>query len=243
MKKNFLIILVLVCALNIVACSNGKDGTFAKRTNGGESEKEEVSSYEKDFEKLKELVNDKKYEEAEIFWGNSSLASDSRCSSYDSEPRKYLFYAEGMNYLNKTKYGDAYDLLSERCRGFLNTDEILNEIDSKVGVLDGVYMNMSVGFEGMYMAISHGRVALEISSDGAIPSEVYYDYILCDYTFTTGKTTFAIRNSVTDDTSTFYVFASYSRDSIIMGSLKDVGQYNTFAGGYKRVSDNVPAAK
>ena len=238
MKKNFLIILVLVCALNIVACSNGKESTFAKTTNNEESEKEEVSSYEKDFEKLKELVNDKKYEEAEIFWGNSSLASDSRCSAYDSEPRKYLFYAEGMNYLNKTQYGNAYDLLSKYCLGFLNTEEVLNEIDNKVGYLDGVYMNISVGYDGMYMILSHGKAAFEPGAD-AIPESVYYQNTLCDYTFTTGETTLGVTNY-----GDFYVFSSsYDRDTIMMAALKDASTYSTYSGVYKRVSDNVPAAK
>lgn len=99
--------------------------------------KEPAENQHDDYAKLVELTTSGDYQEAIDFYNNSNL--NNTFEGY-SDSKKYFFYAEGMLWYKKSFYGDAYDILTENCQGFLDTDAIIQKIDDKVGFLDGVYI-------------------------------------------------------------------------------------------------------
>ncbi len=185
-----------------------------------------------DYKKMVELTTNGKYQSAKEFYNNSSLSQ--KFEGY-SDSKKYYFYAMAMLEYEAKMYVDAYEMLEKHCKGFLNADEILSEIDSKIGCLDGVYMNQSVSYDGMYVIIDHGSVAMGIYSSEDLAEGVYYIFELRGYTFTTGKETLAVDNyifsTISDNGDSFLIAAEYG------------SQYKTFSGVYKRIDIPTPPRK
>lgn len=200
-----------------------------------------LSIQEEDFDKLVEMVMAENYKEAMEFYDQSSL-SDTFEGYEDS--KTYFFYAQALlNYENGI-YGEAYDLLAEYCQGFLEADQIRQEIDSKIGSMDGVYVNKSVDYE-MYIIINKGLVAMEFESQQFVNKSISYLESLCKYTFTTGKETFAVCSSMRGEVSDVsYIMATIGEngDSFILGAPEG-SDNTTFSGAYERTSLKIPSKK
>lgn len=193
---------------------------------------EEADKIQNEYNQLVELAKDKKYEEALSFYNSSSL-SDSFEGYSDS--KKYFFYAQAMQNYSMTYYGEAYEMLDEYCRGILDTDDVLKDIEDKVFYLDGLYKNESLNYS-MYMSIYHGLVSVEIEDN---PKDTMYLDTLMDYEFTTGKKVFAMgANAVMGRASTpEYVIEELDGGKLLVGGAPE-GNNTTYSGVYKKVSNS-----
>jgi hypothetical protein len=221
-----------VIQFTIVLPKTGTDSTV------GQSKAETKSEYEQ----LVQYCVDGDYTAAQKLYDSSSTIKNSE--NKDSA-KKYYLYAEGMDYYNNGVYGTAYKLLSQYATGLLKADETLANIEKKLGSLDGVYENQSVGYSGMYMIIKNGRVELDTySSFGSksISDPVYYLDSLIDYTFTTGKSTYAISNGNINKNDVQYIMATINGDSITLAAPAG-STYTTYSGVYKKTEYPAPSAK
>ncbi|WP_292212069.1 hypothetical protein [Butyrivibrio sp.] len=197
-----------------------------------QKKKQEVADKIQDeYDQLVELAKNKKYEETISFYNSSSLSE-----SFDgySDSKKYFFYAQAMQYYDMTYYGEAYETLDKYCRGILDSDDVLKDIEDKVFYLDGLYKNESLKYS-MYMSIYHGLVSVEIEDN---PKDTMYLETLMDYEFTTGKKVFAMGSkAVMGKASTpEYVIEEMSGGKLLVGGAPE-GAYTTYSGVYKKVSN------
>lgn len=192
-------------------------------------EQSAVDAKDSDYEHLVNLVEEKKYDEAVSFFRSSSL---NETSDGYSDSKKYFFYAEGMQFYEETYYGDAYKILSKHCKGLLDADKTTEEIVSKVGNLNGVYLNKSNEYSTLYIIINNGSVAKQFDKvEGASYSDSLFD---C----TDGSGIYSIGTYYVKDGET-YTITNISDNKI---SVKAVaGGYDTFAGEYEKTNKALPS--
>lgn len=191
---------------------------------------------EEDYNKIVQLVEDDKYQDAMDFYSSSSLSDD--FEGY-SDSKKYYFYSMAMLDYENGLYGEARDMLSEQCNGFLDSDNVVKEIDKKIKKYNGVFKSKSVDYD-MFVVINNGMVSFEFNSD-YFSSGLTYVYSLKKHTFTTGEEAMAICDA---NGKVQYIISNLQSDNSGFLVAAPVGStYTTFSGAYTKTNHNIPKKK
>lgn len=200
------------------------------------------------YEKVQQLIEEKKYVEAmEILQGNQVLLDyqDSRLA---------LDYCRGMIAAGYTRYGSAIEYLKDvvaKNKDYRDTDEQLQAIYDIVSKYDGTYYCDHLKYPGRgigyYIFVKDGKVATELETTYQDGEEVYYMYDLVEKQFSTGKKELMIGSAVYKDrklteTEYEYSFMENANGTITVISY-ETNEYSTFNGIYHKTSSKTPKSK
>lgn len=250
MKK--IVVTLLLCLQGICICSCGSNGESSESITSTEIEEieeetEEVVEEEDDglikintdteeCQNMIHLINEGNYGDAQAYY--ESLLLEQSDEQY-ANLLAYCLCAIAMEYYEEGSYNSTYHYLEYVYMIDLETNLDLQAIRAdvleKTSELNGVYGNISMGYDGMYLVINGPYAELMVGGE-SIPSEVEYGYTLMNYEFTTGEKAYLLKSMVDDSSS--YIF-TINDGNILLGSAGD-SDIIVFSGAYELMTTELP---
>lgn len=252
MKK--IVVTLLLCLFGICICSCGSNGESSESITSTEIEEieepteevtEEVVEEEDDeliitdteeCQNMIRFINEENYEDAQAYFESLSLEqSDEQYAILLA----YCLCAIAMEYYEDESYNTAYYYLEYvytiDLKTNLDLQVIREDILEKTSEINGVYDNISMGYDGMYLIINGPYAELMIAGQ-SLPSEVEYGYTLLNYEFTTGEKAYLLKSMVDDSSS--YIFM-IEDGNLRLGSAGD-SDIVVFSGIYELMTTELP---
>lgn len=260
MKKKLFFVLTTLVMASLVACGGKGEGNKKEssketvldksemndKTSEDEIETSETNtettevSEEELIEEFKKLIEEKKYEEAVDFYFFKQLGK--KHNDTNDEVEKYYSYAEACRHFEGGGYVQSYDIFTEKCVDFLDSNDKIKQIEEKIFVLNGVYENKSVGYDGMFIYLKNGKACTDLIGTGEPntppASSAYYNYELSDYVFTTGESVFGIYDGYAAEMPKYVV--QIMDDGSLLVLAPEGSSYSTFSGTYEKTSYPLP---